>query len=302
MSEQRKQVAGKIPDTLMLLPHVSSTAQIYLVEKDPNVPGQNRRIQRMDRPQKVPVHLTFSFSKKDGKRVTTRYLRGAKSIFQDEQIKEGYPANIKVSFSDRQGTEFFNGLKVLADDFDKEFFSHENNPQHIRFEGVRPPNITPIFDYFDPTEKEHEEHQFMGKQADAMREVFSADFTTCSGLIAILFGPAEPVPDDLKTAQNKILRKMNDGEAVIDRILEGVRSKDDKILVTISDAIKSGVLNFDDKEYIKIKRNSNLDKMKLLVNPDYNARIQALQQWLAGEEGSVYLKEIETILSNNKKK
>lgn len=241
------------------------------------------------------LHLTYTFTDKEGLSRTTRFLKAANTIWQDEQIKLGFPANQKLTEADRAEVRF-KGSKIITTKKNVQDFL-VNCPSNEAFEGDRG-EYQVLFREFKPEISRRKNSDLALRQAKCILALEEMTPEQMDNKLLQINGSAYELPVDKEEKKEVLLDLVNELDyETLALILE--KEAEDSIEVIIGKAINQKVLSFIEAPgQISIKRNGEFAKL-LQVSEDHNEeqKIALFIDTLRTEEGKITLTAIKEALN-----
>lgn len=255
-------------------------------------------------PKRVPLHLQHTISDANGKQKVIRYKQSCETIFQPEQIKEfSIPANEKFTQEERDRMTFINGILIATEEIDNKFLSADFNPQREDFKGKRRGPVSPIFKELDEDALANDENEFLMQMMKAGSAIFSMkDISEVAALLAVFFGPTFKVPEKLRDAQTIAVKALEGDEKRIKIVNEWNVNADQEIVILLNKAFNKEVISFDAEEnQVSLKKNDKWVPVKMIAADTYEQKEALFRQYLTTEQGELVKKEIEALVSDEKK-
>lgn len=284
--------------TYVLLPHTNSAAPIYRrVNKDQRIRLEKRPIDH------AFLQITFTESDKDlpsgqyPKNRTLRLKMNSNSIFQDEQIKEGIPANTPFTSAEKTAVEFRNGVLVTRYDIVQKFL--DNHPQNKKFSGLCDAIKQPLFEEYDKASTLKAGNEDFRKRAKVAAKIMaleeSGDLKAGQDLMIRLNGSFFKVPDLMEEVIAGLIAFLDNAEEPeLDKFLSDSVSKDEEITILIGRAVNSGVLSFDEKpNQVSLKKNNAWVDVKLISSEHSPAeRKRYFAEFLSSPDGQLLYEDL----------
>lgn len=267
------------PKTYVLLDALDNNAPIYQ-----QVPG-NGRVQIKKVPV-YPLYLQVTITDENGENRTMRYKGNARSIWQDEQIKAGIPANEKYTSNDRSEMQFKNGLLVTTKPLAQEYIN--NYPGNVNFKGQCDVIPQPFFKELDPAVDNKLLANDFKKRLKAANKIadMEGDVDALSTFLIRLNGSYFVTPNDAGELYKMAISFLDDAEEEgLDLILkeEEELNVDEKTTILIGKLINAGKLSFTqnkgavsklgkDGKWVNVREigDGSLDEMKRLFSNHLN--------------------------------
>lgn len=310
-------MANVAPKIYHLLPHTDSTVPIYRrVSDGQRVPLKKRII---DHPY---LQITFNDQAKRvidrqpnsdkygkeidnpryGKNVTCRLKLTSNSIYQDEQIKEGIPANQPFTQSERDAVQFNHGVLVTANPIVQWFL--ETVPHMKGFKGLCDDIPQPLYEIYDPTIEVTDQNKEIRKRTAAVVKVLGMDLETAQNLMVRLNGSYVKTPDTLEEVQNQLVDFIdNAGDAELEELMKDEANSDQQITILLGRVIKAGILSFDQEPNHVSKKKGNGWVSVKMVSSDATIveRERLFTVFLGSPEGKLLLEDLKAELKKMKK-
>lgn len=289
--------------TYVLLPHTESTAPIYLRL------NKNQRIRLTKRPvDHAYLQITCALPVNgDPERTTNRTLRlklSSNSIFQDDQIKEGIPANVPFTPAERKAVEFRHGVLVTKNEVVQKFL--DSHPQNEAFKGQCDSIKQPLFREYIEANDVKNKNQEMRKRVEAANKILALNLDEAHNLLLKINGSFFDLPgskakteEEITAAtekcQNMLMDWMDEtDEAGLDRLLEDITSNDDKIKILIGKAVNKGVLSFSqNNNQVSLNKSGKWVDVKMISSETPAAERERLfAEYLSSKDGELLLADI----------
>lgn len=236
-------------------------------------------------------HLVYTFTDSEGNSRTTRFLKAANSIYQDEQIKAGFPANSKIGEADRAEIRF-KGSKLVTSKKNVQQFL-DNCPANEKFEGDRG-EYQVCFREFKPEIVRKKNSDLALRQAKCIIALEGFSEEQMDTRLIRINGSGFGLPPTIEEKKEALLDLINEVDyETLALILE--EDQKDSIDIIVGKAINKKVLSFIEAPgQISIKRNGSFVKL-LQVSEDHSEeqKIALFIDTLRTEEGKITLTAIE---------
>lgn len=239
----RPQQAGAksapVMKTYMLLAHTKPTAPIvYQVSPTEAV--------KLDKLKMHRAYLTSTFMDATGENRTIRLKLNSKSIFLDEQIKAGIPANAKFTQAERNAVTFHYEMLNTNNPVVQAYL--EASPQMDGFAGEAPNGEQPLYKLYNRGEEiktANNEFKLRLKAANKIAGIKTLE--EAKELLYKLNGSFYEAPNDLEEAQNELIAYLDneDNPNSVREILASGSSVDEEARITIAKAIEAKIISFD---------------------------------------------------------
>lgn len=284
--------------TYVLLPHTNSAAPIYRrVNKDQRVRLEKRPYDH------AFLQITYQESEdqvKEGESPKSRTIRlkhGSDTIFQDEQIKNGLPANTPYTTQEKDSVMFRNGVLVTRLNIVQKFL--DNHPQNKKFRGYCDAIKQPLFEEYDKASTLKAGNEDFRKRAKVAAKIMaleeSGDLKAGQDLMIRLNGSFFKVPDLMEEVIAGLIAFLDNAEEPeLDKFLSDSVSKDEEITILIGRAVNSGVLSFDEKlNQVSLKKNNAWVDVKLISSEHSPAeRKRYFAEFLSSPDGQLLYEDL----------
>lgn len=245
---------------------------------------------------KVP--LKYTFTDEAGESKTIRFLKASNTPYQDEQIKAGFLANIKLTSSDRNELLFKNGFLVTAKANVQKYL--DIAPCNEAFKGDRD-NVPVLFREYKPKDDKKKNFNHAMRQAEAVTKMRDFEESEIDEMLVGIFGSHVTIPKDMEDKQELMLFAINEHDHALDIILK--KKEADKTAVLIGLAINAGVLSFqNDPKYVQLKAKDKWENIKNL-SEEHNEeqKLSLFKDFIDSSDGKALKSSIETALKAVKK-
>ena len=252
--------------TYVLLPHTESDAPIYKrINKEQRVKFQKRPVDH--------AYLQTTVTLKDGdtgKQInrTIRLKLSSDTIFQDEQMKAGIPANTPFTNAEKDAVKFTNGVLTTNKEIVQKFL--ETTWQFDGFTGERDADQRrPLYTLFDKQAEIKGINKAIRLQARAINKVMEMeDLKEAQDLMIRLNGFVFETPKELEECQNQLADFINKAdEKMLEKLLEDNVTKSEDTLMLIGRAATEGILSFTQNEnQVSILKNGKWVDVKMISN------------------------------------
>lgn len=295
--------------TYVLLSHTEATAPIY------QRVNANERVRFQKRPFDRPyLQITYAADEieKDasGKEITVqknrtiRLKHNSNSIFLDEQIKQGIPANQPPTDAERRSLLFRNGALTTNMEIVQRFL--EASPQYNKFKGFCSEISGPLYDLLDESlEIKSKNLDFKQKLKAANKIDGLKDLKEAQDLIIRLNGTYVKPPESLEECQNWLVDFLDEADdAMMTALMSDEVRKDDEVTILITRARIAGIISFDNiPNQIAKKKGNDWTPIKQIsseFSPDERQRHFA--EYLATTEGQLLMDDLKKDVEKAEKK
>lgn len=277
--------------TYILLDHLKPSAPIY------------QRINKTQRTRldKLPYwrpYLQVTFSNKEGKNRTIRLKLNSNSVFQDEQVKDGIPANEPFTVAEREAAVFKNNVLMTNQEIVQEFL--EQNPAFEGFEGYCPDIQQPAYKLHDVAKTIESDNDDFLKRLAAANKVASLDLKQAQDLLIRIFGVSYIPPKTIKEAQNILVKYIDDaGDKGMAEILKEDTNLDEQTKILIGRLVAAKVLSFDAVEGQVVKKGKDGEWINLkAISNDYTLaeRQRYFMEFITHGDGLLLLQDLQNEL------
>lgn len=281
--------------TYVLLDHLRPTAPIFTqITKDARV--------RHDVLRAWWPYRKVTFTDANGKGRTARLKLNSDTIWMDEQIKNGIPANEKFTSAEREATRFVNGKLTTAIPVVQEFL--ESIPQFVGFKGLTSENVKPCFKLDDTQERVKAENKGFKLKLRAGNVIAKTSLAEAQDLIRIINGRASNVPQDLDAAQLELASLVEESDEALQKVLsfdEAGFNQDDGVDILISKLVSEQKLSFDAvPDFVCKKRDNTWFPIKQISSEyPFEQRVGYLKDFLTSPKGELLLNDLQELLGQD---
>lgn len=280
--------------TYVLLPIMDVNAPIFnRINKDQRV--------RIDKLPEWRPFLIMTFQGKDGKNVTIRYKQTANSIFQDQQIKDGIPANQSWTTNELRALEFKNGVLITREQMAQKYL--DAYPGNELFEGLCPDVPVKIYKEYNKGDELKVSNEDFKLRTRAASKIVDLDLKEAQEMLIRLNGSFFEVPkaidgkseeDALIECQDLLVSFLDASEeAGLNAILQDENSPEDKTKVMVGKLLAAKIISFDEGD--EISKMSNGQWVKLMDMPKDTERSEKERlfiDFLNSKEGKVHFNDL----------
>jgi hypothetical protein len=279
---------------------MSKTEKIYqLIQSGDRVKffrkqkGSNQRLAAANSISDYQIPLKFTFTDEQGMSRTIRYLSQSNTIYQDEQIKNGFLANIKLTSRDRADLKFKGGFLIAKKKNVQDFL--DTCPCNEAFVGDRDGAMI-LFREFKPAEGKKENISRAYNQAKAVIAMKEFSESEIDKKLIEIFGSLLKLPKERQDKEELMIAAINDTPSALDIILK--ENKTDEVMITIGLAINNDVLSFiKNPEYVMLKRVDEWEQLRRVSRDNSEQQKVALfADFLQSTEGKTTLEVIANLV------
>lgn len=289
-----KSTKERVTKTYTLLDHLMPTAPIYAQV------GPNQKI-RLNKLKNWSPFLQATIIDSEGESRVIRLKLGAKSIYQDEQIAQGIPANAKFSDAERKAVKFINSQLVTDVPIVQEFL--EASPQFQGFKGSSPEGMKACFKIYNRNEQVQSANKDLKLRIKAANKIVKMDLETAQEMLIRINGSHSYIPETVDECQNELATLIDASEEALQEVLrsEDEITVDEEAHILIGKLINIGVLSFDaiDGE-ISVKRDDQWQGVKALDSSyKLEDREKYFVEFLTTEAGQPLLDDLKALLEKH---
>ena len=222
--------------TYVLLDHMAPTAPIYLRV------SEEKRV-RIDKLPTFSPNLQYTFADKDGINKTVRLMLSSNTVYQEEQIKQGIPANEKFTTSERRAARFTNGVLMTNNKIVQEFLAVI--PDNENFEGQSQTVLAPKFKEFKAQENINSVNKSFQNTVKAANKIVSLSLAGAQEMLYKIYGTHYAAPTDLAEAQNALVTYMDSSDEAVDEINKMEYTLDEEITIMLAKLVSAQVISFE---------------------------------------------------------
>lgn len=274
----------------VLLPHHHPTAPIFMQV------GPSEMV-RIDTLSKWMPYLQYTIVTPEGKSRTARFKIGANSIWLDEQIANGIPANAKFTQRERDLMKFRYGRLRTGIPIAKEFL--DNSPQMKGFEGTSVDNIKPSFEAYSKATQQKELNSSFKTMLKAGNIIAKYNLKQAQEMLIRIQGSFVPVPDNVEECQNELAELVDSNPDALKEVLksEKDRTADDETNLMIGKLVHSGILSFEHEAgAISKKFGEEWKTVKEIGGEDPEERQRLFVEFLNSDAGQALLSDLKNDL------
>lgn len=293
----KKNSAVVEPKMYVLLESLRSEVPIYVM------PSKGKKLKQNKIP-KAKAYLQTTFTSEEGETRTMRLKLNSTSVWLDEQIEKGIPANAKYTVAERRAVEFKNEILVTSSRIVQEFL--DNHPQNEKFKGSAPDGERPLFKEYNPVAVAKSTNEELKRRVKAANIILDLGAEDAKKLLVAVKGAFHTVPTDIVDVQNELFEYIDDEDKGVENVIafgeqnkEGKTqlklSEDQKVKITLSKLIAAKLVSFTEiKGYVSIKKGDKYEKMKAISEElSQEERLETLVSYLTTDEtGKTFLEEL----------
>lgn len=276
------------PKTYVLLQDSAPTAPIYVQV------GKNERV-RLDKLPKASVYLKTSITTEDGSNRILRLKLNSDSIYQDEQMTKGIPANEKFTNAERDAVRFTNGILITTNPVVQKFL--DSHPENVAFKGMSNDGLVPKFALEDKQAEVKASMTEFRQRLKAANYIDSlSDLREAQNLLIYIRGTFYTPPTELAFAQRELVNEIEENEEALRKVLSWEeRTETDDINIMIARLVQAKVLAFDhEPNAISKQINNEWKTIREISSSEYNLeqRQSHLVTFLSTPEGLPLLEDL----------
>jgi hypothetical protein len=282
--------------TYVLLPHTQPSAPIY-------IQSGNKSKVRINQLPNWQTLLKYTFTDLKGKNKTIRLKLNTNSIWQEEQVKDGVPANAKFTDAERRATEFINGTLTTNNPTVQSFL--ENCPHYDGFKGKSFSVKKKYFTLYDKEAEIENDNKLFKLRLKAANKIEALNLEEAQNLLITLHGSFFKVPNKLSLCQNLLVSYMDSSDKAVEDILRESNTIDDEITVLIGRLLEADHLSFTAVEnQVAKKKAGKFVGIKALSSKEYSLeqRKEMFKDFLLTDSGKPLLEDLRKDLKSFDKK
>lgn len=291
-------------ETFVLLSHTHSSAPHYLrVNKDQRIRFEKRIVDH------AYLRQTFTYVDEDGKERnrTARLKHNCDTIWQDEQIKMGIPANEPWTQAERDSVMFKNGVLMV----NKEIVSRylKTVPQCVGFKGESSDVKEPLYELYDKSIKLKSDNAEFLKRVEAankIAEIYKAkDVKSGQDLMIRLNGAFFKAPNDMEEILQGLTSFVDDAdEKMLDKLLDESMTQDEQLVILVGKAVGADLISFDQSSnQVSLKKNNSWVDVKMISSSlEASERQRVFVEFLASPDGKYLADDLKKQLDGKTKK
>ncbi len=262
--------------------------------------------QRVNKDQRAPItkipvyhpYLRITFTDKNGKNKTLRYKANTDEIDQNEQIKQGIPANDRFTTGERNDLKFTNGVLISKKPTVHKYL--EAYPGFEKFEGICDEIRYPEFRLVDKASDIKTSNAEFDKRVDAAVKIRDISLIEAQELLTRLFGSFYRTSEDLGENKEALISFLDEtDEAGLDEILKKDFNVDEKTTILIGRLVNAGSLVFDETSGKILKKKGNKEiEVRNIVADSLEERKRMFSDYLNTDDGKDLKKDLEKDLKD----
>lgn len=273
--------------TYVILDELKPTAPIHYGI----TPKTKMRIEKLP---SASAFLQSTFTDADGQNKTARLKLNANSIWQDEQVKAGIPANEKFTKAERRAVKFVNGMLITNKAIVQTYL--ESIPQFSDFVGDAPNGERKLYKRYDRDVDIKTENEAFKARLKAANVIMDLGLVDAQQMLVAIYGTSYQVPDNLEEAQNVLIDYIDDtegGHEKVTKLSKGLNA-DQEIRVVINTLERAKVLSFTEiPDQIARKRDGKWMEIKESTGSlAMEERVSLFVTFLASAEGKTLLSDL----------
>lgn len=258
---------------------------------------------------KIPlyqVHLKYTFQKVENegtdkeieKNVTIRLKLNSNSIYLDEQVKEGIPANEKFTTKEYAVRSFRNGSLTTGIKIVQDYL--EATPEFVGFKGRSQEFNGLSYTLVDKENETKVNNQALKDSIAAANKIINMSLKEGQDTLIKIYGTHTTVPKTIEEVQNLLADFINTGEEAVAEILKGETTIDDDVKILIGRLVSGGKLSFDAVRDQVVKKNKTGDWIKVRdLSSEYSPqeRERFFTEFLTSPAGATLLADLKADVS-----
>lgn len=197
----------------------------------------------------IPIRVQYSFTDKNGKNRTTKYMPNSNYIdIQAQQKIEEINPNSKIDFGDRERLKLINGEFTTTDKYTMFFLSADNCPEREDFTGKSRGQHQIKMKLKVVGKDKMDAFELMELTRSAANAMHELDYDSIKALYIEFEGFSVNVPEEEKILRATLFEAINGNEERLNRVIAykpantGLRPEIDLVL---NDAIAKGIISFN---------------------------------------------------------
>ncbi len=200
---------------------VETKTYTLLATNDPTAPifiqvSATERVRVSKRKSEKP-YLQHTFATEDGVTRTARLKLGARSIWLDEQAKEGIDANAKFTQAERDAVHFKQGTLNTSFAIVQTYL--EAIPQFNEFKGQAIEDVKPLYKLYSRSDEVKSHNEEIRRRTKAVSKVLGMKLNEAQDMLIGIYGSFYQPSKDLDECQNQIINEMDANPEVIEKVL-----------------------------------------------------------------------------------
>lgn len=284
------------------------TSKIYVLldHTRPNAPifqqiNKDQRV-RLNTRNRDMLYLRQVITDAEGRQKVIRLKLNSNTIFQDEQIKDGIPANEPFTKAEREAATFYNGQKIVNKEIVQKYF--DATPENEAFGGFREPGLRAKFKHHDPELEHKSNNEDFKKRLKAGNKIANLTLEQGQELMIRLNGAYFEVPKTQLEVENRLIEYVNEAdEQMLDRLLEDNISVDEETVILVGKLVNAEIVSFDEvpNQVVK-KKGSGVTNLKQISSVlDHKEREALFVEFLTSAEGKPVLENLKLELNKFEK-
>lgn len=289
--------------TYVLLSHTESSAPHYLrVNQDQRVRFQKRPVDH------AFLRQVVNYRDADGKERNrvARLKLYSDTIWQDEQIKNGIPANEPFTQAERDAVMFKNGVLMTNKEIVQTYLE---TVAQCKDSSAKSPDVKePLYELFDKSiqvKAGNAEFLKRVKAASKIASIYeSGDVKKGQDLMIRLNGAFFEVPNDIDDILAGLTSFVDDAdEEALDKLLDDSMTQDEELVILVGKAVSKGIISFDESpNQVSYKKNNAWSNVKMISsNLQPGERQRVFVEFLASPEGKYLAEDLSQILDGEPK-
>lgn len=269
--------------------------------KNIHVRVNKQQRQAQDKLPTYRPYLQVTYTDKDGKNVTIRYKANANSIFLDQQIKDGIPANAKFTTQDYRDPEFTNNV-LSTDNVNLQNYL-EAYPGYNKFTGKS--NSVPRHEYMlvDKLADTKDLNKTIKRRLEAGARIFKLKLEETKDLLYAIYGTAYVPSEEVELNHAALINFLDETDEAIDIILKADYSVDDEVKILIGRMTTMELLSFDIIPNQVAKKIAGEWKDIKFISNDYSSeeRVRLFSEFLLTDAGELLYNDLKADLESAEK-
>lgn len=291
-------------ETFVLLSHTHSSAPHYLrVNKDQRIRFEKRLVDH------AYLRQTFTYTDENGheRNRTARLKLNSDTIWQDEQIKNGIPANEPFTNAERDAVKFTNGVLLTNKEIVQRYL--KTVPQCVGFKGESSDVKEPLYELYDKSIKIKSNNAEFLKRVEAASKIAAIykakDVKAGQDLMIRLNGSFYKAPDDIEEILQGLTSFVDDADEIaLDKLLDDSMTQDEQLIILVGKAVAAGYISFDENpNQVSLKKNNTWVNVKMISSALEPAeRQRVFVEFMASPDGKYLADDLNDLIGEEKKK
>ena len=276
--------------TYVLLEHMNPTSNNLFIRTSKT----SRQVQN-----KLPwyrPYLKVTFTDEKGQNKTIRFKSTSNTIFQDEQMKAGIPANEKFRTQEYRALEFRHSVLTTDDQTIQAYL--EAYPGFDGFKGKCADVRRPEYTIYDKKAETKSQNTLIQKRIQAGTRIFEMDLEETKNILYRIYGTSYVPSEDIEDNRAVLIEFLDETEEGISLFLEKGESENDNMTILIGKLLTADILSFD-KNMGQVSRkvlDQWVDALPVSAEHELPERKRLFAVFLGSEEGQLLRNDLSSDL------